>query len=482
VLAAKEERNISDSGSEIILRLKRLDKQVTYRLDISDCTDEEFAVILNELISQGLTKQIVVLDLLFSNITILPAEIGQLTALRELNLWNNNVSILPAEIGRLSALTRLDLSYNNLTNLPSEIGQLKALTQLCLRYNQLTSLPSEIGQLKKLTDCYIEDNNFKEKPLWLDTLIKRNKGYQSAFKKVLSDNDWESLEQLVNDFLIKGIDSFEKQLRPLLETENPYAEDFQADYFNLLAKQALKKDPNKLTVDLVHLLTDLVGQSAISDDVILMYAIEYLYNLEDDSVPVNCLLLHSINLSPSNSYKETWTKLQFSMLNKHLERDSLIPNLLGDDVKLENQLNTTRVLTLKTLADEIQAFLNQQENSQQEIFLNSFLKYATNVDSETEDNKTIPVGLKSLTPTELFKKKSIRAALNLTGNDTAILLEHVITQPDHFKSLDKPPKESLLTEIISQLEELKSQKSLNESVDENDNNKILGNCHTLAIK
>ena len=56
-----------------------------------------------------------------------PAEIGQLTSLRQLNLDGNQLTSLPAEIGQLTSLTRLDLHGNQLTSLPAEIGQLTSL-------------------------------------------------------------------------------------------------------------------------------------------------------------------------------------------------------------------------------------------------------------------------------------------------------------------------------------------------------------------
>jgi leucine-rich repeat protein SHOC2 len=55
---------------------------------------------------------------------------------------------LPAEIGRLSALRQLDLEHNQLTSVPAEIGQLASLSVLRLSGNQLTSLPAEIGKLR----------------------------------------------------------------------------------------------------------------------------------------------------------------------------------------------------------------------------------------------------------------------------------------------------------------------------------------------
>ena len=56
----------------------------------------------------------------------------------------------------------LELSSLGLTTLPPEIGQLTALTQLDLCDNQLTSLPPEIGQLTVLTQLDLSDNQLDE--------------------------------------------------------------------------------------------------------------------------------------------------------------------------------------------------------------------------------------------------------------------------------------------------------------------------------
>jgi leucine-rich repeat protein SHOC2 len=47
-------------------------------------------------------------------------------------------------------MTDLNLKGNQLSSLPVEIGQLTALVQLLVSDNQLTSLPAEIGQLASL--------------------------------------------------------------------------------------------------------------------------------------------------------------------------------------------------------------------------------------------------------------------------------------------------------------------------------------------
>ncbi len=74
------------------------------------------------------------------------------------------LSILPPEIGQLSALTALHLHNNQLRTLPPEIGQLSALTELYLDNNQLTTFPPEIGQLAELEVFTINGNPLQALP------------------------------------------------------------------------------------------------------------------------------------------------------------------------------------------------------------------------------------------------------------------------------------------------------------------------------
>jgi leucine-rich repeat protein SHOC2 len=77
-----------------------------------------------------------------------PAELGQLTSLRLLNLHGNQLESVPAEIGQLTSLEGLYLCNNQLTSLPAEIGQLTALERLDLNANQLTSVPAAVDELR----------------------------------------------------------------------------------------------------------------------------------------------------------------------------------------------------------------------------------------------------------------------------------------------------------------------------------------------
>ena len=93
-----------------------------------------------------------------------PAEIGQLAALKELCLFGNKLTSLPAELWQLTSLTVLSLHGNQLTSLPAEIGQLASLEQLVLSENQLTSVPAEIGQLTSLRRLYLDANQLTSLP------------------------------------------------------------------------------------------------------------------------------------------------------------------------------------------------------------------------------------------------------------------------------------------------------------------------------
>ena len=94
-----------------------------------------------------------------------PAEIGRLSALRQLSLGVNQLTSVPAEIGHITTLERLILSRNQLTSLPAEIWQLTSLVSLDLSDNQLTSLPAEIGQLTSLRGLWLCGNRFTTLPV-----------------------------------------------------------------------------------------------------------------------------------------------------------------------------------------------------------------------------------------------------------------------------------------------------------------------------
>jgi leucine-rich repeat protein SHOC2 len=121
------------------------------------------------------------LYLVGNELTSLPVEIGQLTSLTRLNLGDNQLTSLPAEIGQLTSLRDwLYLGNNELTSVPAEIGQLTALAMLDLGGNQLTSLPAEIGQLASLEGLYLDGNQLASVPAEIGQLTSLERLYVSG--------------------------------------------------------------------------------------------------------------------------------------------------------------------------------------------------------------------------------------------------------------------------------------------------------------
>lgn len=104
------------------------------------------------------------LDLGANRLTSLPVEIQKLGKLQSLNLYSNEFNEFPTIVLQLSSLEKLDLCYNQLSELPTQISQLTALSHLTLCHNQLTNLPAEIGLLANLCDLDLNYNDLTYLP------------------------------------------------------------------------------------------------------------------------------------------------------------------------------------------------------------------------------------------------------------------------------------------------------------------------------
>ena len=132
-----------------------------------------------------------------NQLTSVPAEIGQLRSLEKLALDGNQLTSVPAEIGQLTSLTRLNLNDNQLTRLPAEIGQLAELKELVLSNNQLTSLPAEIGLLRSLERLYIGSNQLTSVPAEIGRLTSLTRLY-------LNENQLTSVPAAILDLRAAG--------------------------------------------------------------------------------------------------------------------------------------------------------------------------------------------------------------------------------------------------------------------------------------
>ncbi|SMO50641.1 leucine-rich repeat domain-containing protein [Gracilimonas mengyeensis] len=92
----------------------------------------------------------------------IPEEIGQLTKLRYLSLGNNEFSgSIPEELADLTQLESLNLSNNDLEGALAESFSNLPLTYLNLSRNQLNrEILADVSTISSLVDLYIGDNNF----------------------------------------------------------------------------------------------------------------------------------------------------------------------------------------------------------------------------------------------------------------------------------------------------------------------------------
>jgi Leucine-rich repeat (LRR) protein len=97
----------------------------------------------------------------------LPKTIGKLRGLQELNLGRNGLPFVPTAVSSLEggALKKLNLEYNNLSKVPAFLGELDKLEQLNLDYNRkIQVIPDEFGNLNRLKLLSIRGNLITELP------------------------------------------------------------------------------------------------------------------------------------------------------------------------------------------------------------------------------------------------------------------------------------------------------------------------------
>ncbi|KAL4857990.1 Plant intracellular Ras-group-related LRR protein 5 [Chlorella vulgaris] len=125
------------------------------------------------------------LDLSGNRISELPEQIGSLKALINLDVGCNRLTALPASIGSLSCLKYLNAMSNQLTALPDTFGGLTSLYRCGLKNNQLTALPASFGQLESLVELYLTDNLLESLPAEMGNLHKLVK-LQASFNRLKS--------------------------------------------------------------------------------------------------------------------------------------------------------------------------------------------------------------------------------------------------------------------------------------------------------
>ncbi|WP_371805708.1 leucine-rich repeat domain-containing protein [Candidatus Lokiarchaeum ossiferum] len=119
-------------------------------------------------------------------------EIGSLTSLESLKLYNNNIVTVPKSIGNLQNLKIFTLTKNKITTLPSSIGNLTNLQTLLVNGNEIVDLPEEFEQLE-LSVFKIVKSKLSTKSLDILKTIDKgviNRRFERANKKYGKPKGW----------------------------------------------------------------------------------------------------------------------------------------------------------------------------------------------------------------------------------------------------------------------------------------------------
>jgi Leucine-rich repeat (LRR) protein len=111
------------------------------------------------------------LDLSATQLTAVPAGLAKLGNLKHLYLADNGLAVLPDELAGLSTLEYLNLDRNRLTALPDALGALTNLRWIRLNQNELATLPACAGSWRQLQRLYARDNRLETLPPALDQCL-----------------------------------------------------------------------------------------------------------------------------------------------------------------------------------------------------------------------------------------------------------------------------------------------------------------------
>ena len=217
----------------------------------------------------------------------IPAELGNLTNLTRLNLgWNYQLSgSIPPELGNLTSLSYLELGFNQLSgSIPAELGQLTNLTFLGLYYNQLSgSIPPELGNLTNLTYFDVGSNQISGSiPAEMGNLT--NLGGLYLYSNQLSGSIPVEMGNLTN-------------LQVVWLVDNQLSGSIPAELGNLINLHKLDLSRNLLSGDVPDSFINLVslydagGDGDGSDGLILDYnMLNIPDNYPDPSIPLHVFL------------------------------------------------------------------------------------------------------------------------------------------------------------------------------------------------
>jgi hypothetical protein len=100
----------------------------------------------------------------------LPGVVCRCAGLRWLTLNQTGIRTLPSELSSLTSLHVLEMRDDSLTDVPPVVWSLPSLTELALARNQLTSLPESIAGCSKLEILHLDENKLESLPAAITAL------------------------------------------------------------------------------------------------------------------------------------------------------------------------------------------------------------------------------------------------------------------------------------------------------------------------
>ena len=105
-----------------------------------------------------------------NKLDFLPETFGNASSLESIDISENSLTYLPESFCNLASLKELDASSNNITTLPASFGSIAKLQTLRFTSNKLVALPESFVQLEALSTCKLDRNLLQELPLIIGNL------------------------------------------------------------------------------------------------------------------------------------------------------------------------------------------------------------------------------------------------------------------------------------------------------------------------
>lgn len=140
-----------------------------------------------------LGKRVLVLNLSFNKIQVLPEEIELLILLRDFNCEHNHIEEIPLGLTRCRRLRQLIMRDNNLTKIPPELGKCVMLEEIYLNGNRITEIPDTIAKCDVLNTLDCRNNKLDTVPPDIGAIITMR-------HLLLSGND--SLNHVIPTYLL----------------------------------------------------------------------------------------------------------------------------------------------------------------------------------------------------------------------------------------------------------------------------------------